>query len=167
MRPTWGPPGSCRPQVGPMLTPWTLLSGMVCTRTTFCRETEVRLIMNRVKLHAVVRYISELLCVQVCCLIPLLRLQLLNNYKSCKLDRFESVVITYIQFVTNLERGQWQTLFYMAVLNVLAWIDIPHFTSKIYSPPAICRWMIFAWTTNYISILRATRRRSLQGISWE
>ena len=24
-----GPPGSCRPQMGPMLTPWTLLSGIV------------------------------------------------------------------------------------------------------------------------------------------
>ena len=28
MGPTWGPPGSCRPQVGPMLTPWTLLSAI-------------------------------------------------------------------------------------------------------------------------------------------
>ena len=27
MGPTWGPPGSCRPQMGPMLVPWTLLSG--------------------------------------------------------------------------------------------------------------------------------------------
>ena len=26
MGPTWGPPGSCRPQMVPMLTPWTLLS---------------------------------------------------------------------------------------------------------------------------------------------
>ena len=25
--PTWGPPGSCRPQMGPMLAPWTLLLG--------------------------------------------------------------------------------------------------------------------------------------------
>ena len=25
--PTWGPPGSCRPQMGPVLVPWTLLSG--------------------------------------------------------------------------------------------------------------------------------------------
>ena len=25
--PTWGPPGSCQPQMGPMLAPWTLLSG--------------------------------------------------------------------------------------------------------------------------------------------
>ena len=25
--PTWGPPGSCWPQVGPILAPWTLLSG--------------------------------------------------------------------------------------------------------------------------------------------
>ena len=30
MGPTWGPPGSCRPQMGPMLAPWTLLSGRVC-----------------------------------------------------------------------------------------------------------------------------------------
>ena len=29
MGPTWGPPGSCRPQMGPMLAPWTLLSGTI------------------------------------------------------------------------------------------------------------------------------------------
>ena len=29
MGPTWGPPGSCRPQMDPMLTPWTLLSGII------------------------------------------------------------------------------------------------------------------------------------------
>ena len=29
MGPTWGPPGSCRPQMGPMLAPWTLLSGIL------------------------------------------------------------------------------------------------------------------------------------------
>ena len=29
MGPTWGPPGSCRPQMGPMLAPWTLLSGEI------------------------------------------------------------------------------------------------------------------------------------------
>ena len=28
MGPTWGPTGSCRPQMGPMLAPWTLLSGL-------------------------------------------------------------------------------------------------------------------------------------------
>ena len=27
MGPTWGPPGSCRSQVGPRWAPWTLLSG--------------------------------------------------------------------------------------------------------------------------------------------
>ena len=27
MGPTWGPPGSCQPQMAPMLAPWTLLSG--------------------------------------------------------------------------------------------------------------------------------------------
>ena len=29
MRSTWGPPGADRTQVGPMLAPWTLLSGIV------------------------------------------------------------------------------------------------------------------------------------------
>ena len=36
MWPTWGPPWSCRPQVGPTLAPWTLLSGI-------WSETSVRL----------------------------------------------------------------------------------------------------------------------------
>ena len=31
--PTWGPPGSCRPQVGPMSVPWTLLSGKLIINT--------------------------------------------------------------------------------------------------------------------------------------
>ena len=31
MGPTWGPPGSWRPQMGPMLAPWTLFSGSSCT----------------------------------------------------------------------------------------------------------------------------------------
>ena len=30
MGPTWGPPGSCQPQMGPMLAPWNLLSVYVC-----------------------------------------------------------------------------------------------------------------------------------------
>ena len=29
MGPTWGPPGSCRPRIDPILAPWTLLSGQL------------------------------------------------------------------------------------------------------------------------------------------
>ena len=31
MGPTWDPPGSYRPQMGPMLAAWTLLSGTICS----------------------------------------------------------------------------------------------------------------------------------------
>ena len=31
--PTWDPPGSCRPHVGPILAPWTLLSGWSCRKS--------------------------------------------------------------------------------------------------------------------------------------
>ena len=41
MGPTWGPPGSCRPQMGHMLAPWTLPSGLLklnlaVKQTIFC-----------------------------------------------------------------------------------------------------------------------------------
>ena len=48
MGPTWGPPWSCRSQVGPILAPWTLLSGGIfnsvvssvhsSVRTAYCRR---------------------------------------------------------------------------------------------------------------------------------
>ena len=38
MGPTWGPPGSCRPQVGPTLAPWTLLSGTLIRYARTQRE---------------------------------------------------------------------------------------------------------------------------------
>ena len=36
-----GPPGSCRPQVGPMLGPWTLLSGVIISESdpiAYCQD---------------------------------------------------------------------------------------------------------------------------------
>ena len=35
---TWGPPGSCRPQMGPILAPWTLLSGWTGHATWECQD---------------------------------------------------------------------------------------------------------------------------------
>ena len=40
MGPTWGPPGSCRPQLGPMLAPWTLLSGLSHTVCKYSLEEQ-------------------------------------------------------------------------------------------------------------------------------
>ena len=42
MGPTWGPPGSCQPQMGPMLAPWTLLSGCFRNCNHFCVGTWIR-----------------------------------------------------------------------------------------------------------------------------
>ena len=38
MGPAWGPSGADRTQVGPMLAPWTLLSGMVSIWTAYSRR---------------------------------------------------------------------------------------------------------------------------------
>ena len=59
MGPTWGPPGSCRPQMGPILAPWTLLSGifsldhsmLTVHKGTFCFCLNTNdLVFNRVGL---------------------------------------------------------------------------------------------------------------------
>ena len=50
MWPTWGPPRSCRPQVSPMLAPWTLLSGDTRAPHLKCisqRGGRLPLILNR------------------------------------------------------------------------------------------------------------------------
>ena len=43
MGPTWRPPGSCRPQMGPMLAPWTLLSGWIYLKTHYVGKALRRL----------------------------------------------------------------------------------------------------------------------------
>ena len=48
MWPTWGPPGSCRPQVGPMLAPWTLLSGRA--HLTFACRSNLYLLTSNCRL---------------------------------------------------------------------------------------------------------------------
>ena len=46
MGPTWGPPGSCRPQMGLMLTPWTLLSGKPLYKATMTQLTHWGRVMH-------------------------------------------------------------------------------------------------------------------------
>ena len=48
MGPTWGPPGSCRPQMGLMLAPWTLLCGIACV--------VLYTVLDSVKLHYNIYY---------------------------------------------------------------------------------------------------------------
>ena len=49
MGPTWGPPGSCRTQVGPMLAPWTLLSGMLVHHQLDCYEENWMQLMEEIQ----------------------------------------------------------------------------------------------------------------------
>ena len=57
MGPTWGPPGSCRPQMGPMSDPRTLLSGVAPTSFTqtlkdyFSGAVALKIIDEWIKLH--------------------------------------------------------------------------------------------------------------------
>ena len=52
--PTWGPPGSCRPQMGSMLAPWTLLSGKPQARTLALRGWDRAACHNECTSHKIV-----------------------------------------------------------------------------------------------------------------
>ena len=60
MGPTWGPPGSCRPQMGPMLAPWTLLSGEV-----YCPACRTTLVATRFRVAVICPIIQVPHCIRV------------------------------------------------------------------------------------------------------
>ena len=60
MGPTWGPPGSCRPQVGPMMAPWTLLSGVLYIAQQGSLASSFYVHYNDVTMDAIVSQITSL-----------------------------------------------------------------------------------------------------------
>ena len=54
MGPTWGPPGSCRPQMGPVLAQWTFLSG----KTPGCLST---LLVQKLEYFGITRSVRRLI----------------------------------------------------------------------------------------------------------
>ena len=78
MGPTWGPPGSCRPQMGPMLAPWTLLSGYLFSPSKFvsnskmCKQTVKDMLSNKLtmlskfkKAFSVQRQVNYVACMLI------------------------------------------------------------------------------------------------------
>ena len=64
MGPTWGPSGSCRPQMGPMLDQWTLLSGLCfaisrCSCRLSTKHEQPRLMASRQKQFACLYYMHS------------------------------------------------------------------------------------------------------------
>ena len=61
MGPTWGSPGSCRPQMGPILAPWNLLSGNRCGITECPAQTACSCTLYSCKSAMYVRYVNHFL----------------------------------------------------------------------------------------------------------
>ena len=53
MGPTWGPSGTDRTHVGPMLAPWTLLSGIENSRYTYFTESSFMVSLKKIFNHLV------------------------------------------------------------------------------------------------------------------
>ena len=79
MGPTWGPPGSNRPQMGPMSAPWTLLSG--CTVYT-----------NNYKIVSVPRQYKCGLCRKKCPFLTRLAVNITMDTRSPLNDEIPSAV---------------------------------------------------------------------------
>ena len=59
MGPTWGPSGADRTQVGPMLAPWTLLSGYLCSTIATHRTLDIiALSKAQIEIHVFISMVS-------------------------------------------------------------------------------------------------------------
>ena len=67
MGPTWGPPGSCQPQMGPMLAPWTLLTGIAFLSGLAWLLPQVVATTTGVLLSVILVILSVHLCVHISC----------------------------------------------------------------------------------------------------
>ena len=70
MGPTWGPPGSCRPQMGPMLASWTLVSGLLSmghpgSKTTGILVSKYERFVHKIAIELVVRKMFAILQAQL------------------------------------------------------------------------------------------------------
>ena len=59
MGPTWGPSGADRTQVGPLLAPWTLLSGIVCCSVWYF-QCDLRFNHKQLFLYIIYIYMEKL-----------------------------------------------------------------------------------------------------------
>ena len=87
MEPTWGPPGSCRPQMGPMLAPWTLLSGRPSSGTMLATELHIFLPRFSGFLWSLVIFVDVIQ----------------NGWRDLKTYRSTSNVLIYIHFFQRKE----------------------------------------------------------------
>ena len=60
MGPTRGPPGSCRSQMGPMLAPWTLLSGKIYKNTRVVDISPPCYSLNDLRVLSIFRHMISL-----------------------------------------------------------------------------------------------------------
>ena len=59
MGPTWGPSGADRTQVGPILAPWTLLSGVIIRKWSYWRSTLNERCINLTSEHKLYGILQE------------------------------------------------------------------------------------------------------------
>ena len=74
--PTWGPPGSCRPQMGPMSAPWTLLSGLPSVASS---RLSIASIWEKIDSVIMALHCTWLLRFQVVCFTKEVNLQLAKH----------------------------------------------------------------------------------------
>ena len=139
MRSTWGPPGSCRPQMGPMMAPWTLLSGLVLTWRNFYCANYCRILPNNLVhgSHWVLlwfrngcSYSQSQQTVQKSCAYFMVytAFQAIWVYRVCSLARWSTALnnaptLLCNHFSPTAARHPWGPLNYNGLTLIPAWIS--------------------------------------------
>ena len=125
MGPTWGPSGADRTQVGPMLAPWTLLSGTLIRHTTVPRKFEEWSI-----------FMAKKLVLTLCCVVVYGG----SSYTATSLQLEESFSVAHstvktgitISRLTHWGRDKMAATFKTMFSNTFSWMKIYEFRLRFH-----------------------------------
>ena len=137
MGPTRGPPGSCRPQMDPVLAPWTLLSGSICKLLLFFFFFDLHWHVAATPLLYIERCLSSnssLFCTYHFTLyyfVSVLRGQLLHYNMPIRNSSWSEIsFVGNIHFILKLYIGHGNTLCFITVSFILIWTTVYIFRAQ-------------------------------------
>ena len=81
---SWGQHASSRPQMGPLLAPWTLLSGVLCTKQNILKSHSTKITFHTLRLgqhdcHFVVNIFKQIFLNENCCILIKISLKFVDK----------------------------------------------------------------------------------------
>ena len=124
---TWGPPGSCRPQMDPMLAPWTLLSGTVYLSSNVLCGIQLRAVPQEMLMNLISVMTRVHMCIYINCTYVYIYIYIYQLFQLPKchcswhylVHNFGKYRLIKTRIQTNNSQNNFATWYSKFILNTL------------------------------------------------